>query len=195
MDNTEAIKAHEELMKVVEKYDKEFEGSVTVPSVCSIGREIERLEKEEEFGIQLAWVDDGYFSVAGAYDNWSRVLYFSEESGRSISWPDDGRQPENEWLYVVSFPTGPYIFGGEYPEETFRAFFAELKQFEPKYCDTANKSLYFTGSKAKAVHEDFWHIFNKYKDEVEKELKQKRRDHLLKELEKLKEEERGGVSQ
>ena len=188
MDNTEAIKAHKELLKVVEKYDKEFEGSSTAPSIRSIGMEVERLEKEEEFGIPLSRAGGGYFRVEGVYDDWSRVLYFSEDSGRSISWSDDDRQPENEWLYVISFPTGPYIFGEEYPEGTFLAFFEELKQFEPKYCDTANKSLYFTPDKAKAVHEDFWHIFNKYKDEVKKELKQKRREHLLKELEKLKEE-------
>lgn len=188
MDNTKKIKAHKELLKVVDKHEDEFKGS-SVACALSIKREIELLEKEDEFGISLSRSGDGLFSVNGAYDDWSRVLYFSDDNGRSISWSDDGRQPENEWLFVISFGTGAYIFGQSYPTETFQSFFTELKQFEPKYCDTANKSLYFTPDKTKAVHESFWEIFNRHKAMVEGELKKKRKDALLKELKKLEEME------
>lgn len=188
MDNADKIKAHKELLKVVKKHEDEFERS-GVSSVRSIKWEIERLEKEEEFGIQLTRAGGGHFSVVGAYDNWSRVLYFSDDNGRSIGWPDDGRQPENEWLYVITFPTGAYIFGRSYPTELFQSFFTELKQFEPKYCDTANKSLYFTPDKAKAVHESFWEIFDRHKAMVEGELKKKRKAELLEELKTLEEME------
>lgn len=187
MNNTKAIKAHKELLKVVEKYEEVFKGS-SVASDLSIKWEIERLEKEEEFGMLLSRSGDGLFSVNGAYDNWSRVLYFSDDNGRSISWSDDGRQPENEWLYIVTFTTGAYIFGKSYPTEVFQSFFTELKQFEPKYCDTANKSLYFTPDKAKAVYESFWEIFNRHKAMVEGELKKNRKAKLLEELKKLSEE-------
>lgn len=188
MDNTDKIKAHKELLRVVKKHEEVFKGS-SVASDLSIKWEIERLEKEEEFGMLLSRSGDGLFSVDGAYDNWSRVLYFSEDNGRSIGWSDDGRQPENEWLYVITFPTGAYIFGQSYPTETFQSFFTELKQFEPKYCDTANKSLYFTPDKAKAVHESFWEIFNRHKTVVGSELKKKRKAELLEELERLEEME------
>lgn len=188
MDNTDKIKAHKELLGVVKKYEDEFKRS-SVASVHSIKGEIERLEKEEEFGIQLTRAGDGHFSVAGAYDNWSRVLYFSDDNGRSIGWSDDGRQPENEWLYIITFPTGAYIFGKPYPTETFQSFFMELKQFEPKYCDTANKELCFTPEKAKAVHESFWEIFGRHKAMVESELKKKRKVELLEELRKMEEME------
>lgn len=188
MDNTDKIKAHKELLGVVKKYEDEFKRS-SVASVHSIKREIERLEKEEEFDIPLTRAGDGYFSVVGAYDNWSRVLYFSDDNGRSISWSDDGRQPENEWLYVIAFTTGAYIFGQSYPTEVFQSFFTELKQFEPKYCDTANKELYFTPDKAKAAYESFWEIFDRHKAMVEGELKKKRKEKLLEELKKLGEEE------
>lgn len=185
MNNTNKIKAFEELQKVRNKYEGELEDNDVFPTYGSIAKEIERLKQEENFGFKLQNWGCGHFRVPGAFDDWSRVLYFSEDYNRSISWSDDGRQPENEWLYVISFPTGPYIFGGEYPEETFRAFFAELKQFEPKYCDTANKSLYFAPDKAKAVYESFWEIYNRHKAMADSELKKKRKVELLEELKRL----------
>ena len=188
MKNTDKIKAHKELLKVAEKHEDEFNRS-GVASVCSIKWEIERLEKEEEFSIPLTRTGDGHFSVVGAYGSWSLVLYFSDDNGRSIGWSDDDRQPENEWLYIVTFQTGAYIFGGEYPQETFQSFFTELKQFEPKYYDTANKSLYFAPDKAKAVYESFWEIYNRHKSKVEGEMKKKRKVELLEELERLEEVE------
>ena len=188
MDNTDKIKAYKELLVVVEKHEDEFSRR-SVASPHWIKGEIGRLEKEEEFDIPLSGSGDGWFSVKGAYDGWSRVLYFSDDNGRSISWSDDGRQPENEWLYVITFTTGAYIFGKSYPTEVFQSFFTELKLFEPKYCDTANKSLYFTPDKAKAVHESFWEIFNRHKAMVEGEMKKKRKAELLEELKKLGEME------
>src|SRR5690554_8079169 len=189
MNNTNKIKAFEELQKVRNKYESELEDNDVFPTSSSIAKEIERLKQEENFGFKLQNWGGGHFRVPGAFDDWSRVLYFSEDYNRSISWSDDGRQPENEWLYVISFPTGPYVFGEEYPEETFRAFFAELKQFEPKYCDTANKTLYFAPDKAKAVYESFWEIYNRYKAMVDSELKKKRKAELLEELKRLEEME------
>lgn len=70
MNNTNKIKAHKELLKVVKKHEDEFERS-GVSSVRSIKGEIERLEKEEGFGIPLARAGDGHFSVKGTYGNWS----------------------------------------------------------------------------------------------------------------------------
>ena len=188
MNNADKIKAHKELLKVVEKHEEVFKGS-SVANVYQIKWEIERLEKEEEFGIPLTRSGDGHLSVDGAYDNWSRVLYFSDENGRSIGWSDDDRQPVNEWLYVISFTTGAYIFGRPYPQETFKSLFLELKEFGAKYCDTANSSLYFPPDKAKAVHGAFWEIFNRHKDMVEGELKKKRKAELLEELKTLEEME------
>lgn len=188
MDNTDKIKSHKELLKVVKKYEDEFKES-GVASVSIIKREIELLEKEVEFGIPLTQAGDGHFSVEGAYDYWSRVLYFSEDDGRSISWSDDDRQPENEWLYVISFPTGAYIFGQSYPTEIFQSFFLELKEFGAKYCDTANSSLYFSPDKAKSVYESFWEVYNRHEAMVEGEMKKKRKAELLEELKALEEME------
>src|SRR5699024_2542344 len=57
---------------------------------------------------------------------------FGEKYKRTISWPVDGRQPEDEYLFTVSFPTGAYIFGDggtfnkDYPTEFFQKFWLEL---------------------------------------------------------------------
>jgi len=71
------------------------------------------------------------------------VGWWGEKYGRHISWSDDGKQPEDELLLVISFPTGAYIFGDDYPTEFFKEFFQELKTYNPKYTDTTNKTLYF----------------------------------------------------
>ena len=57
---------------------------------------------------------------------------FFDGERRSISWSDDGRQPKNETLLYISYPTGAYIFGGDYPTEFFQKFFLELKTYNPK---------------------------------------------------------------
>lgn len=185
MDNTKKIKAHKELMKLRKKYQEEFDGSQNVPSINSLFQELERLELEQTIGLPLSFAGHEHYNVPGSFDNWSRVLYFDDTGMSKISWSDDGKQPKNEWLYVMSFGSGPYIFGGEYPQETFKSFFLELKEFGAKYCDTANHSLYFSPDKAKAVHEAFWGVFKKHKDLVQGEIKKKRKERLLRELKEL----------
>jgi hypothetical protein len=81
----------------------------------------------------------------------------------SISWSDDGRQPEKgERLYQLSFSTGAYIFGDHYPKELFNQFFVELKAYKPKYSDTNNKCLYFDKQQAKWVHDAYFSILKRY---------------------------------
>jgi hypothetical protein len=69
--------------------------------------------------------------------------------------------------------------------ETFKAFWDELKAFDPKYCDTVNHNMYFSEENSKAVYDAFWGIFNKYKAKVQDELKEQRKKELEAELAKL----------
>ena len=178
------IQAYKELQSVIEKYPEEFEHDYDLKTVIDT---LERLEISEKFGIPLSGTY-GYYNVQGDYDNWTRVYYMDGEV-RKISWSDDGRQPEGEWLYCISFPSGAYTFGSAltstYPIETFKAFWDELKSFDPKYCDTVNHSMYFSEENSKAVYEAFWSIFNKYKGKVQDELKEQRKKELEAELAKL----------
>ena len=178
------INAYKELQSVVDKYPEQFQDDWDVEKIKET---LERLEISQRFGILLEGVY-GQYQVKGAYDNWIRVYYMDGET-RKISWSDDGRQPEGEWLLCISFPTGMYIFGDyfrdEKPIETFNNFFNELKNFDPKYVDTVNSCLYFTEENSKIVYDNFWGIFNEYKAMVKDEMQRQRKKELEEELARL----------
>lgn len=138
----------------------------------------------EEFGIPIPsdfcntdWIDLDYHHHIGVYGG-----------ERKICFPDNGVQPEEgERLYQISFATGAYTLGAEYPTQTFKAFFEELKSYQPKYVDSNNSSLYFTADKAGAAYKAFPMLLEKYKGLAEAEVKQKKIEKLQAELAKLEE--------
>jgi hypothetical protein len=184
------IKAYKDILKVAKKYSDIF-GNDGVPiEVASIQSVIKTLEICSRFGMEPKYLSfSNYIQVKNSYDEWTGIAFFSETADHPIGCSDTGEQPKNEWLFTIRFTCGAYIFGDSYPTQTFTAFFNELKSFEPKYVDSANKALYFTEDKAKAVHEAFWPIFKKYKALVADEVKAKRKAELEAELAALAEAE------
>mgnify|MGYP001404329037 CR=1 FL=1 len=183
----EKLKAYQELYAVAAKHEEHL----LYGTFNTIKDELEQIEKSVEFGVTLEKHGTYHYHVKGGYDNWTRVLFVPKSKDHFIGCSDDGKQPQDEWLYIMQFTCGAYIFGDYfndcYPVETFQQFFTELKGFEPKYCDSANSALYFTADKAKAVHEAFWPLFNKYKALVKEEMERKRIKELEQELAKLRE--------
>ena len=114
------------------------------------------------------------------------IAKFSEELYRTISCSDDKTQPNNEWLYAITFSYGAYIFGDHYPTETFNKFFDELKTYRPSYCDTVSHKMYFSSENASAIHKNYKSIFEKYREIASEEIKQIRIKNLEKELENLR---------
>jgi len=116
-----------------------------------------------------------------------RLFRVGKDSNNSISWSDDGRQPKNEVLLNISFPTGAYIFGEDYDyqQKLFKEFFNELKGYNPKYSDTANKTLYFSLDSAASVFNAFPEIIKKYHALNKEDINNRRIYKLKKELEKL----------
>lgn len=154
----------------------------------------------EKYGLKLDHDDDfrGSFSRISEYTSFQ---YFNDaqkekdsgEGGRYISWPDDGKQPKNEWIFCISFSTGPYIFGNsgfgddaDYPQEFFMKFFDELKSYKPDFIDSANKGLYFKLANAKAIYENFNEILRKYHALNAEDKKQRDIKKLEAQLEKMK---------
>jgi len=140
---------------------------------------IKKTELEAQFGIAIkqvcgqSWFECGYYATIGL---------FGSAHNRTISWSDDGMQPNDEWLYRLSFPTGAYIFGEGYLVETFDAFFSELKLFAPKYSDSNNHNLYFTSKTSAHVHAVFPELLKKYQGLVQNEINAQRIAKLKDEL-------------
>jgi len=178
----EIIKAYEKLQEVIDANQEIFASDSDVQGIKA---SIKRLKLEDRFGAKLTchggdWYESYYPAAVSVY-----VGYYGGPHEREISWSDDGRQPENEWLYVLSFCTGPYIFGEGYPVNTFQDFFNELKAFGPKYSDTNNNTLYFTEEVSAKVHAALNPLYLKYKEQVNAEMKEKRKKELEAELAKL----------
>lgn len=148
-----------------------------------------QLELENEFGFPFNKNSHAtWLSVGREYCDHMKLGLFGKDTGRSISWPDNGHQPlfnSTEWLLVIEFSTGAYIFGDHYPTKTFNAFFEELKTFSPKYCDSNNHSLYFSSENAAKVVEAFYDIKASYSEQSRLEMVEKKRNELQKQLDAL----------
>jgi hypothetical protein len=105
--------------------------------------------------------------------------------GRFISWSDDGRQPQNEWLLNFSYSTGAYIFGDDYPQAIFQDFWNELKTYNPKYIDSTNHNMYFSLENAGKILNDYNSIYSKYCELNRLDSKNRKILKLQAELEKL----------
>ena len=121
------------------------------------------------------------------YFNDAQAEKDSGNGGKYISWPDDDRQPKNEWLLNISFPTGAYIFGQDYDyqQDLFQEFIKELKSYKPDYSDTVNKSFYWKLENAKGILENFNDILKKYHEKNRGEFDKRKAAKLRKELEQL----------
>jgi len=154
--------------------------------------DMERKSKVHLFGIELVerygfnidaknvnsldWYRPGEFTTIGRW---------GEKYRRTISWPDDGTQPDDEMLLQISFSTGPFIFGEDYPQDLFQKFFLELKSYKPKYTDSHNNGLYFAMDNAGKVFNDFKSILQKYNKLNEEDFKQRRIKKMKEDLAKL----------
>lgn len=146
-----------------------------------------------ELGEKLGILIPDYHS---AWDFWVQLtsekilVKFYKDSGRTISCPDDGRQPEEGWYLRLGFPTGAYIFNQYYPTKSLEGFFEELKGYEPDYCDSVNHVLYFNLDvdpiNARLVYKDYDIIFKKWWDAAQEEVLQAKIAQAEEELRKLK---------
>jgi hypothetical protein len=178
------IEAYKAILAIVDSCIAETQINSSVDIRNNLKLLIQLEEISTEFGVEIP-CHYGYGSSWYKLSDFQTIGIYGEDHNRTISWSDDDSQPDNEWLYVICFSTGAYIFGQEYPTKTFQAFFNELKQFEPKYIDSMNTSLYFTSKKSAAIHAAFPEILQRYKGLVYDELKEKRIKALQDELEKL----------
>ena len=115
----------------------------------------------------------------------AKIYLIGEKHGRSISWSDNGEQPNSELLLLIQFPTGAYIFGEDYLKELFQKFFRELIDLKPKYTDIHNSCLYFPMEIAGNVYNQFNELYKKYQDLNKEDYKQRKIQKMKDELAKL----------
>lgn len=177
------IKAYEEMLSVIREHSELTKKDNRIDIADVLEDRIRLLKISDEFNIDLDInQDSSYIHI----DSYRAICMFGKAFNRTIAWSDDDRQPENERLYVINFPTGAYIFGDSYPQETFNMFFNDLKSYRPKYTDSPNKGLYYTSETAKDVHENFKSIFDKHAVLVADEVKRQKISKLEEELLSLK---------
>ena len=183
MLNKDKVQAYKDLLEVLKTHNNIFDQDSPAVHQAEIESRIKMCELSEEFSIEFDITNYHEYSNIGCDDN--RHLVYMDGVIRTIAWPDDGEQPKGEYLYHICYPCGAYTFSEDYPTETFKAFFEELKSYNPRYIDSRNKSLYFDSKTAKAVHDNYKEIFSKYKAMVQSELDKRKIEKLKSELAKL----------
>lgn len=184
-------KVMEQLVKLEETMSHEMSEALSATGCISltlghITSAKQKVQVAIDFGLDLELLCGGgcYFELG-----YNSGCHGDRRIAKNVqtSWEDDGKVPkEDEWLYIVGYSTGAYFLHSAYPQRTFKKMFAELKTFGPKYCDSANKVLYFTKDSAKLLHKEYDTIVEKYRNMVKEELESKRIEQLEKELKELK---------
>lgn len=154
-----------------------------------VDKVINKVFEEFNFKLNGCYYLSGNVHIGDGSSYTPESLVYMDGVDRYISWSDDSRQPDGEWLFKLSFPTGAYVFGKHYPKNLFNKFFNELKsKFEPKYSDTANSALYFSPDNAKAAFEGYKGVIEKYRSMVDEDKRLSRLEELKLEISKLEEE-------
>ena len=163
----EEIKAYKEILEVLNKYR-----DITIFDYNNLEQKSKYhlfgLELKEKYGLNVEPRDIRSLDW-NRFGDYLSIGLFGEKYGRTISWSDDGKQPEDEVLINLSFSTGAYMFGNlgnssneDYPKQFFQEFWNELKTYNPKYTDTTNKNLYFSIENGAKIFNEFNDILKKY---------------------------------
>ena len=163
--------------------------------ISDFGRAYEQTKKllyairlQEDYGITSM---ENYMVVnaePNVYVKISDHMYIAsmgEKYRRTISWSADGRQPKDEVLLVLTFPTGAYIFGDDYPVPLFKELWCEIKGYGFKYVDDVNHNVYFPLDSAAGIANEFPSILKKYYARYRAEADARRAQRLKQELEAL----------
>lgn len=178
-------KAYEDILSLVSEYKDTVTydySDLLKKSECHIFG----VELKETYGLDLDPTSI-YSTSYNKFGDYRSIGRYGEKHRRTISWSDDGKQPEDEVLLELSFCTGAYIFGDDYPQELFNEFFQELKSYGPKYSDTVNKNLYFSLETSKNIFNDFKGILDKYYEKNKLDSRLRKVEKLKEEIEKLAE--------
>ena len=181
-------KAYEEIFSVIVKYR-----DIVVLDFNELESQSKRhlfgIELKEKYGLNVEPRDIRSLDW-NKFGEYLSIGLFGEKYRRTISWSDDGKQPEDELMVHLSFSTGAYMFGNcsgedDYPKQFFQDFWQELKTYDPKYSDTVNKNLYFSIENGAKIFNEFPTILKKYYELNKIDAKERKIKKLKADLDKL----------
>ena len=178
-------KAYEEIFNVMEKHS-----DICIFDIDSLKHDAEIHMFENlliyTYGLELknGSIRSLDWNSIGGYINIGR---WGKSHERTISWPDNDKQPVDEELVQICFSTGAYIFGDGYPIVLFQQFWNEIKEFNPDYIDSHNLAMYWKISNAKDVFNSFNSILKKYYVLNKENFNKRKIIKLEEQIQKLKE--------
>lgn len=184
----ETKKAYDQILKLMRKHEE-----LCVYDISEFERVAEThlfgLKLKEEYGldIEAKQIKGLNYVIFGDKE----IALYGEKYNRTISFPVDGRQPEDEYLLRIGFSTGAYMFGygdifnKDYPVEFFQKFWLELKSYNPDYTDEANKTLYWKLENAKDIFNNYDNILRKWHKLNEEDIKQRKIAKMKADIERL----------
>ena len=151
------------------------------------------LDWKEKYGIDIT----DHYGASSGYIKLNKIMsityisdgYKDKEKGSGKFISNSKKQPIDEWLLSIRFPTGAYIFGEDNPIDLFKKFYEELKSYNPDYTDDLNRELYWKIDNASTIYHKFQDIFNKYLNIYKKEAKKRKINMLKEKLRKLEKED------
>lgn len=157
-----------------------------IKNMCEKQLLVEELNKK--IGFNLSYKDiysKDWISISNYYGDMSIGIWGVDYS-RTIC--NIQEQPINERLFSICFPTGPYIFGEDYPKELFNRFYSELETYKPKYNDKINHCLHFDLDNGAKIYKEYKNILGKYQKEHNDGAKQRKIEELQKQIDRLKQD-------
>ncbi len=135
-------------------------------------------------GILINQDNIGNSDYCRLYDHVS-IGVWGKENRRMLSMSDNGKQPNNEWMLSVCFPSGAYILSKEYVKDVFDDFFNEILKFNAAFVDTTNHNVLFYPKDAKAIYDALPSLITKYRELAQLSAIDAKRERLQKELAEL----------
>lgn len=181
-----------ELLKEAKKIcidNEQMFKSLGIKSFSDVVNETTRAEYAnvlcEDYGLTGITADKISRSFPNIYIKVSDFAYIASMGSkyqRTISWSADGRQPKDEVMFILTFPTGPYAIGEEYPKELFMEMWNAFKSYGFKYVDDVNKNMYFELTNAAPIYLEHYNIVRKYWQKYREEADKRRAEKLRTEL-------------
>lgn len=181
-------KIYSEVLKVLKKHKDDMVFSVDKLEEQA-NAHIFGVELKEKYGlnIDLKKIHDTNYIRVGDF---RYIVSYIEAKNKLSCFHDIVREiGKFDYLFVLDFPMGAYIFSydnKEYPANFFAAFLQELRTYNPDFVSNITDTLCWRLENSKEIFNSFEGILDKYYELNEKRIARKNVVKLEAKLKKLK---------